>query len=89
MTNNEQQHGQDDPVEIVLDDNPVIAPRRRLNGRKIRELGPVDRVDGFETQRVNKQGKKEQTIRDDQEVELHKDERFRTVPNEGGPGDCT
>lgn len=76
----------DRPVEIILDDNPVTSPSRRRTGRQIRELGPPDRVDGFETQEINEKGKKIRTIRDDQEVELHEGERFRTVPNEGGPG---
>jgi hypothetical protein len=35
---------------------------------------------------VTKQGKKIRTIRDDQEIQLHEHERFRTVPSEGGPG---
>jgi len=78
----------DGSVEIILDDKEVTAPRRRMNGREIRELGPKDRVDGFETQQVNHQGKKIRTIPDDQDVELHEDERFRTVPNRGGPGAC-
>jgi hypothetical protein len=76
-------------VEIILDDKEVTSPSRRRNGKQIRELGPKDRVDGFETQEVNAQGKKTRTIRDDEEIELHEDERFRTVPNEGGPGGGT
>ena len=79
-------HGQDNSVEIILDDKPVTSPSRRRTGLQIRELGPPDRVNGFETQEVNDKGKKIKTIRDDQEVELHRDERFRTIPNEGGPG---
>lgn len=78
--------GQEMSVEIILDGNKVTSPARRLTGRQIRELGPRDRVDGFETQEVNDQGKKIKTIPDNQEEELHKDERFRTVPNFGGPG---
>ncbi len=73
-------------IEIILDDKEVIAPQRRLTGKQIRELGPKERVDGFETQEVNHQGKKIRTIPDEGETELHKDERFRTVPNKGGPG---
>ena len=75
-----------EPVKIILDDKEVMAPRHRLNGKEIRELGPKDRVDGFETQLVNEQGKKIKTIPDDEQTELHNDERFRTVPNRGGPG---
>lgn len=82
----EQAPGQDRSVEIILDDKSVTSPRRSLNGKEIRELGPKDRVDGFETQEVNKQGKKIRTIKDDQLVELHEEERFRTVPSHGGPG---
>jgi hypothetical protein len=79
--------GQDQPVQIILDGNPVTSPTRRANGLQIRELGPSDRVKGFETQEVNcETGKKIKTIRDDETVELRKDECFRTVPNEGGPG---
>jgi hypothetical protein len=78
--------GQERAVEIVLDEEPVTGPERRVNGKQIRELGPQDRVDGFETIEVNEKGKKIKTIRDDEEVELHKGERFKTVPNEGGPG---
>lgn len=81
--------GQDANVEIVLDGVTVTSPERRLNGREIRQLGRADRVDGFETQEVNPQGKKIRTIPDDQDTELHPEERFRTVPNEGGPGACT
>jgi hypothetical protein len=73
-------------VEIILDEKEVTSPFRSRNGKQIRELGPPDRVDGFETQEVNAQGKKKRTIRDDEEIELHKNQRFRTVPNEGGPG---
>lgn len=78
--------GQDRPVDIILDGQPVTSPSRRRTGRQIRELGPKDRVDGFETQEVNPQGKKIRTIGDEEEIELHKDARFRTVPNQGGPG---
>jgi hypothetical protein len=78
--------GQHHSIEIYLDCQLVISLARRLTGRQIRELGPQDRVDGFETQEVNVQGKKIRTIGDNEEVELHKDERFRTVPNHGGPG---
>jgi hypothetical protein len=78
--------GQQVQVQIYLDGVPVTSPSRRLNGLQIRELGPKDRVEGFETQEVNAQGKKIRTIGDSEETELHKDERFRTVPNYGGPG---
>jgi hypothetical protein len=78
--------GHDRPVTIELDGVAVTSPSRRRTGRQIRELGNPDRVDGFETQEINADGKKIRTIRDDQEVELHPDERFRTVPNNGGPG---
>ncbi|HWY70330.1 MAG TPA: hypothetical protein VNX88_16800 [Terriglobales bacterium] len=78
--------GQQKSVEIYLDGLLVMSPSRRLTGRQIRELGAQDRVDGFETQEVNAQGKKIRTIGDSEETELHKDERFRTVPNHGGPG---
>ena len=81
-----QEHGQDVPVSITLDGHEVTSPSRRRNGLQIRELGPTDRVAGFETQEVDKQGRKIKTIRDDETVELHEEERFRTVPNEGGPG---
>jgi hypothetical protein len=81
-----QERGQDGSVIIVLDGNLVTSPSRRRNGRQIRELGSADRVDGFETQEVNTQGKKIRTVRDDETIELHRDQRFRTVPNEGGPG---
>jgi hypothetical protein len=81
-----QEHHDHHSVEIYLDGNLVVSPERRANGRQIRELGPPDRVDGFETQEVDKQGKKIRTIRDDEEIELHHHERFRTVPNHGGPG---
>ena len=86
MTNEHAEHGQDRPVEIILDEKPVTSPSRRRNGLQIRQLGPAERVEGFETQEVNKQGKKIRTIPDTEEIELHKDERFRTVPNQGGPG---
>ena len=78
--------GQNNSVEIYLDGILYLSPSRRLTGRQIRELGPEDRVDGFETQEVTPQGKKIRTIGDDELTELHKDERFRTVPNHGGPG---
>ncbi len=78
--------GQERPVEIILDEKPVTSPSRRRNGLQIRQLGPADRVEGFETQEVDKKGKKIRTIRDDEEVELHAGERFRTIPNQGGPG---
>lgn len=81
-----EEHGQDASVSIVLDGNDVTSPSRRRTGRQIRALGPASRVDGFETQEVNPQGKKIKTIRDDETIELHPDERFRTVPSEGGPG---
>lgn len=78
--------GQDRPVDIVLDGKTVISPSRRRNGLQIRELGDPDRVNGFETQEINKEGKKIRTIPDDETIELRDDERFRTVPNHGGPG---
>jgi len=78
--------GQDQPVDIELDGVAVTSPSRRRTGLEIRELGPAERVQGFETQEVNRQGKKMRTIRDDEDTELHHGERFRTVPNEGGPG---
>jgi len=78
--------GQQQSVQIYLDGVLVTSPSRRLTGRQIRQLGPQDRVDGFETQEVNAHGKKIRTIGDSEETELHKDERFRTVPNHGGPG---
>jgi hypothetical protein len=80
----EHQH---ESVQIYLDGVVVTSPKRRLTGREIRELGPADRVDGFETQEINAHGKKIRTIGDNEEIELHEDERFRTVPNHGGPGD--
>ena len=86
MANEQKEHGQDRDVEIILDGRTVMSPSRRRTGLQIRELGPADRVSGFETQKLNESGKKEKTIRDDEEVELHTGERFRTVPNEGGPG---
>ena len=49
-------------------------------------FGPADRVEGFETQKLTAQGKKEKTIADNEEIELHEREKFRTVPNNGGPG---
>jgi len=87
--NNEQKNqgnGNDESVEIFLDGHPVTSPSKTLNGRQTRELGPGDRVEGFETQEENENGKKKRTIRDDETIELHKGEHFRTVPNEGGPG---
>ena len=78
--------GHQQSVQIYLDGVMVTSPSRLLTGRQIRELGPPDRVDGFETQEVNAQGKKIRTIGDSEEIELHKHERFRTVPNHGGPG---
>ncbi len=78
--------GQDKAVQIILDGVTVTSPERRRTGRQIRELGPSDRVEGFETQEVNEKGKKLRTIRDDEPVELHPHQRFRTVPTEGGPG---
>ena len=78
--------GQDRAIQIELDGKPVTAPERRLNGLQIRELGDPNRVSGFETQEIDKKGKKIRTIADDQEIELHEDERFRTVPSQGGPG---
>jgi len=83
---NEGKAGQDRAVRIILDSVPVTSPERERTGRQIRELGPADRVNGFETQELNKDGKKKRTIRDDEEIKLHTDERFRTVPSEGGPG---
>lgn len=76
----------DRSVVILLDEREVTSPSRRRNGRQIRELGPADRVEGFETQEIDKKGKKVRTIRDDQEIQLHEHDRFRTVPSEGGPG---
>lgn len=73
-------------IEIYLDGELVISHLKVLNGRQIRALGPADRVDGFETQEVDKHGKKIRTIGDTEEVEIHEHERFRTVPNHGGPG---
>lgn len=81
-----EEHGQDEPVEIILDSVPRVSPSRRRTGLQIRQLGPADRVEGFETQEVDRNGKKIRTIPDNEEIELHKDERFRTVPNGGGPG---
>jgi hypothetical protein len=78
--------GQDKPVEIELDGKPATAPERRLNGLQIRQLGDPNRVDGFETQKLNPNGKKERTIPDTEVIELHANEKFRTVPNQGGPG---
>jgi hypothetical protein len=78
--------GQDKPVEIELDGKAVTAPERRLNGLQIRQLGDPNRVDGFETQKLLANGKKERTIPDTEVIELHPNEKFRTVPNQGGPG---
>lgn len=87
MTNTTtQEQGQDSPIEITLDDKVVTSPSRHQNGLQIRQLGPVERVDGFETQQVNDKGKKIKTIGDDDTIELHPNDHFRTVPNEGGPG---
>jgi len=82
----EHEHHHGHRLEIILDGEEIVSPARQLTGLQIRELGPADRVNGFETQEINKHGKKIRTIRDDEEVELHEDERFRTVPSEGGPG---
>lgn len=79
-------HGHVESIEIILDGVVRRSSHRRLTGRQIRELGPADRVDGFETQEINDKGKKIRTIPDNEEVELHEEERFRTVPNQGGPG---
>jgi hypothetical protein len=73
-------------VRIWLDGAPVCSYHHVLTGRQIRELGPADRVDGFETQKLDAHKKKDRTIGDDEEVELHRGEHFRTVPNHGGPG---
>jgi hypothetical protein len=73
-------------IEIYLDGELVISRSNRLTGRQIRELGPSDRVDGFETQEIDDRGKKKRTIGDSEVVEIHEHERFRTVPNHGGPG---
>lgn len=78
--------GEDRAVQIILDGKAVTSPTRLANGLQIRELGSVDRVQGFETQEINEQGKKIRTIADDQVIELHPDQRFRTVPNDGGSG---
>ena len=76
-------------VEIFLDGKEVRSPERRRTGLQIRELGDPSRVEGFQTEEVDKHGKKIRTIRDDEEIELHKHERFRTVPCHGGPGGRT
>ena len=73
-------------IEIYLDGELVISHSKVLTGLQIRELGPADRVQGFETQEVDRQGKKIRTIPDNEKVEIHEHERFRTVPNHGGPG---
>jgi len=83
-----EEPGQQRSIEIYLDGQLVISPSRQMTGRQIRELGTQDRVDGFETQDVNDQGKNVRTIGDNEQLELHKDERFRTVPNHGGPGEA-
>ena len=83
---NEHQQDHDHAVNIVLDGQNVVAPRSRLNGLQIRQLGPETRVSGFETQEVNANGKKIRTIPDGEEIHLHEHQRFRTVPSEGGPG---
>jgi hypothetical protein len=80
------EHHKEHHVEIILDGEKVVSPERRRTGQQIRELGNPARVDGFQTEEVDKHGKKIRTIRDDEEIELHKDERFRTVPCHGGPG---
>jgi len=79
---------QERSVRIILDGATVTSPERRRTGKQIRELGRAGRVEGFETQEVTPEGKKIRTIRDDEEIELHTDEHFRTVPSEGGPGAC-
>jgi hypothetical protein len=73
-------------IEIYLDGELVLSHSKTLTGRQIRELGPADRVDGFETQEIDEHGKKKRTIGDSEPVEIHEHERFRTVPNHGGPG---
>jgi len=73
-------------IEIYLDGELVISRSKALTGRQIRELGPADRVDGFETQEIDEHGKKKRTIGDTEQVEIHEHERFRTVPCHGGPG---
>jgi len=73
-------------IEIYLDGELVISRLKTLTGRQIRELGPADRVDGLETQEVDEHGKKKRTIGDTEQIEIHEHERFRTVPNNGGPG---
>lgn len=79
-------HRHEVKIEIILDGVPRISHHRRRDGLQIRELGPKDRVEGFETQEIDKKGKKIRTIGDHEEIELHHDERFRTVPSHGGPG---
>lgn len=83
---NHKHHHHEVSIEIILDGVKLISHHKRLNGLQIRQLGPADRVEGFETQEIDKKGKKIKTIPDNEEVELHHDERFRTVPNHGGPG---
>jgi hypothetical protein len=85
---NENVQEKDHHVEIILDGDKVVSPKHRRSGLQIRQLGNPARVDGFQTEEVNKEGKKIRTIRDEEEIELHKDERFRTVPSHGGPGGC-
>lgn len=87
---NQDQNGdvatKDHPVEILLDGNQVTSPSRRRTGLQIRQLGDAARVDGFQTEEINQPGKKIRTIRDDEDIEIHPGERFRTVPAHGGPG---
>ena len=83
-----QKDHKDHLVEIILDGKEVTSPAHQLNGKQIRELGPKDRWDGFETQQIDEHGHKIRTIPDNEEIKLHKGERFRTVPNHGGPGAC-
>jgi hypothetical protein len=73
-------------IEIYLDGELVISRLKALTGRQIRELGSADRVDGFETQEIDEHGKKKRTIGDTEQIDIHEHERFRTVPNHGGPG---
>src|SRR5712671_6267436 len=61
-------------VEIYLDGDLVISQSRNLTGRQIRELGPSDRVDGFETQEIDEHGKKKRTIGDVETIEVHEHE---------------
>lgn len=73
-------------IEIYLDCEIVISCTSSLTGIQIRELGPPDRVNGFETQQIDAQGRKIRTIGDREEIKIREHERFRTVPNHGGPG---